>query len=343
MPMWTRIPAPSTSPVPANDDLDSWNGQYSGQGFPAVKTGGLHYNNKWDNDFQSTNGNYKYLDLSVNGTNTTNSEYILPDTLYYNNQTQQFKNQIIRHSFSGAYELKFDSTSSLKLLADGGTDHKITSELDNSSALASDSSTVNQNTRTISTVGDTRIVNSDLLWKKKLSRQGRTFSFNLRQNYSNNTSSGYLYSNTQFYSGGLPTQDSLIDQYKSYHTENVLLDAKMTYTEPLGKGNYLAADYGVTVSTTAIRTGTPIINPPMANTATWTRCTAMTTNTMFFPKKADCRTTWSKRNFISARGMISALPALTSVTCRRTPPNGGPLPTGIPMLPSGTISAPSND
>lgn len=231
-----------------NNDLDNWSGQYDGKGFPAVKTGGLHYNNKWDNDFQSANGNYKYLDLSVNGNNTTNSEYILPDTLYYNNQTQQFKNQIIRHSFNGAYELKFDSTSSIKLLADGGTDHKITSELDNSNALASDSSKVNQNNRSVSTVGDTRIVNSDLLWKKKLSRQGRTFSINLRQNYSNNTSSGYLYSNTQLYSGGLPAQDSIIDQYKRYHTENILLDAKMTYTEPLGKGNFLAADYGVTIN-----------------------------------------------------------------------------------------------
>src|SRR3984957_2158448 len=41
---------------PANDDLDTWNGQYSGQGFPTVKTGGLHFNNKWDNDLQSLNG-----------------------------------------------------------------------------------------------------------------------------------------------------------------------------------------------------------------------------------------------------------------------------------------------
>ena len=57
-----------------NNDLDSWSGQYEGKGFPAVKTGGLHYNNKWDNDLQSLNSNYKYLDLAVNGTSATNSQ-----------------------------------------------------------------------------------------------------------------------------------------------------------------------------------------------------------------------------------------------------------------------------
>ena len=29
------------------DELDTWSGQYEGQGYPSVKTGGLHYNNKW--------------------------------------------------------------------------------------------------------------------------------------------------------------------------------------------------------------------------------------------------------------------------------------------------------
>jgi hypothetical protein len=235
---------------PGNDELDNWNGQYSGQGYPSVKTGGLHFNNKWDNDLQTINGNYKYMDLSVNGNSKTNSEFILPDTLYYNNATQQFKNRILRHSFNGNYEIKFDSTSSLKLQADGGNDHKTTNELDNSNALASDSSLVNQNTRNVSTEGDNRIVNSNLLWRKKLGKPGRTISFNFRENYNNNSSTGYLYSNTEFYSGGLAVQDSLIDQYKVYHTENTLLDSKLTYTEPLGKGSFLAADYGVTVNNT---------------------------------------------------------------------------------------------
>ncbi len=235
---------------PADDDLDTWNGQYSGQGYPTVKTGGLHFNNKWDNDLQSLNGNYKYMNLSINGNSTTNSEVILPDTFYYNNSTQKFNRQIIRHSFNGVYDLAIDSTSSIKLQADGGTDHKIDNESDYSEALGSDSSLVNQNTHTISTVGDNRAVNSNLLWRKKLGKPGRTLSLNIRENYSDNTSSGYLYSNTEFYTRGLPTQDSLIDQYKNYLTQNILVESKLLFTQPVGKGSFLGFDYGIGINNT---------------------------------------------------------------------------------------------
>ncbi len=233
-----------------NDDLDDWNGQYSGQGFPVVKTGGLHYNNKWNDDAQSLNGNYKYMNLSINGRSATNSENILPDTFYYNNSFQKFNRNIIRQNFSGIYEWKIDSNSSIKLSADGGNDHKVNSELDSSQSIASDSSLVNQNVRTINTVGDNRGYNSNLLWRKKLGKPGRTLSLNVRENYSDNTSSGYLYSSTQFYSAGVLTQDLVINQYKNYLTTNFLLDSRLTYTEPIGKQMFLGIDYGASLNNT---------------------------------------------------------------------------------------------
>jgi hypothetical protein len=230
------------------DDLDSWSGRFEGQGYPSVKTGGLHYNNKVDDDRQTINGNYKFMQLDVLGTSSTNSQYILPDTFYYNNQRQSFKNQILRHSFNGSYEFKFDSTSTLKIQADGGTDHKTTNSIYHSEALASDSSMVNANDRSTSTLGNTQTANSNLLWRKKLPKKGRTISLNLRENYTKTSSSGYLNSNTQLFSDGLASTDSVIDQYKNYHTDNILLDGKATYTEPLSKASFLIANYGMTVN-----------------------------------------------------------------------------------------------
>src|SRR6202011_6024056 len=148
--------------------------------------------------------------LNVNGNSTTNSQFILPDTLYYNNQRQSFNNQIIRHSFGGAYDYKFDSTSSLKLMADGGTDHKTTNNIIHSEALAKDSSLVNQNDRRTSTAGNNRVVNSNLLWRKKLAKKGRTISLNLRENYTDNSSNGFLNSDTRLYQSGALFKDSLI-------------------------------------------------------------------------------------------------------------------------------------
>ncbi len=232
----------------SNDDLDTWSGQYGGQGYPAVKTGGAHFNNKWDDDMQSVNGNYKYMDLAVKGSNTTNTENILPDTFYFNNQQQTFNNRIIRHTIDGNYELKFDTTSSIKIMADGGTDHKTTFNQFTSDYLAADSSLVNSSNRTTSTTGDKRVVNSNFLWRKKLGRPGRTISLNVRENYTDDASSGYLNSDTRFYQGGIMSSDSLIDQYKDFHTTTTLLDTKATYTEPLSRTSFLVGNYGVVVN-----------------------------------------------------------------------------------------------
>jgi hypothetical protein len=230
------------------DDLDSWSGRFEGQGFPTVKTGGLHYNNKWNDDLQSLNGNYKYMDLAVTGNSNTNSQYILPDSVYYNTQRQVFNNRIIRQTLDGTYEMKFDSTASVKIMANGGTDHKTTFDGYQSAYLAHDSSLVNSNNRTTSTTGDNHVVNSNLLFRKRFAKAGRTLSLDIRENYNDNASSGYLYSDTKFYSAGNPVSDSLVDQFKDYHTTTLLIDSKATYTEPLSKTSFLVANYGVQVN-----------------------------------------------------------------------------------------------
>ena len=228
-----------------SDDLESWSGQYEGQGYPTVQTAGIHYNNKWNDDKESINGNYKILQLQVNGNSTTNSQYILPDTFYYNNQKQSFNNKILRNRASGIYEFQFDSTSSLKINADGGIDHKITNSDYYSEALASDSSLVNQSNRTVSTDGMANSLNSNILWRKKLKKKGRTISFNFRENYTSNNSTGYLYADNDFYSNGILTQNQIVDQYKEFDNKNLLLNAKITYSEPLSPVSALVGNYGV--------------------------------------------------------------------------------------------------
>lgn len=234
--------------VGSDDELDSWNGQYNGQGYPLVQTGGLHYNNKWDDDKQSINGNYKILQLHVNGNSFTSSQYILPDTLYYNSQTQSFANKILRNRLNGTYEFQFDSTSSVKVYADGGNDHKITNSIFNTESRAIDSSLVNTGRRSIATIGDKRDLNSNILWRKKLKKKGRTISLNVRETYSDNSSDGYLYSDNDFYINGNITGSQITDQYKVNKGESTLFDTKITYTEPLSKISSLIFNYGIVTS-----------------------------------------------------------------------------------------------
>jgi hypothetical protein len=228
-----------------NDELEGWNGQYNGQGYPTVKSGGLHYNDKWNSDRQSVNGNYKIMQMNVNGETGTNTQYILPDTLYYNRQRETYNNQVLRNRLNGSYELQIDSTSSIKISADGGTDHKITDSHFSTEALAADSALVNSGKRDIATTGDTRSINSRILWKKKLPKKGRTVSVSVSENYEESKSNGFVYADNEFYKGGVPFQQQITDQYKQNKKENFAFDSKITYSEPLSSVSSLVANYGV--------------------------------------------------------------------------------------------------
>ncbi|MCW3087408.1 MAG: outer rane beta-barrel protein, partial [Sediminibacterium sp.] len=230
------------------DELEGWGGNYNGQGYPKVQTGGVHYNNKWGDDKQSINGNYKILDLSVTGADRTSTQYILPDTLYYMNQQHTFNNRIIRNKGNAVYDVDFDTTSSLKFMVDAGSDHKISVNQYITSSLAEDSSVVNLGNRRLSTDGNLNSFNSSLLWRKKLKKKGRTISINAKENYNTNISTGFLYADNSFFKGTIPVGSEVNDQFKTTTAKLLALDAKATYTEPLSTAASLVFYYGITVN-----------------------------------------------------------------------------------------------
>lgn len=232
--------------ISGQDDLTDWGGSYSGRGYPRVQSGGAHYNNKWGDDKQAINGNYKILDLSVTGKSTTNSQYLLPDTSYYVNQQQSFTNKIIRNKGNLIYNWDIDSTSSIKLIIEASGDHKSTVNQFSQQSLAEDSALVNQGDRTLSTTGDLNAFNSGFLWRKKLRKTGRTFSLDVKENYNTNVSIGFLYADNQFFKGGQPFSKQITDQYKVVNSRLLAFNAKAIYTEPLSKVSTLTLNYGIT-------------------------------------------------------------------------------------------------
>jgi len=240
--------------ITGSDDISGWDGNYSGQGYPLVQTGGLHYNNKWDNDNQSVNGNYKVMQLFVNGNSATNSEYILPDstTSYYQNQTQKFRNQVMRNKLFATYEFQTDSSSSIKFSADGTLIHKITKDSSGTqSILVYDSARLNNGMNKTSTTGDNNSFNSELLWKKKFKKKGRTISIDAIENYTNTTSNGYLFSANNFYANDTLSLAQVTDQYKTNAGKTFSLTTNATYSEPLSAVSSLLFNYGVIVNNSA--------------------------------------------------------------------------------------------
>lgn len=230
------------------DDLESWSGSYNGQGYPKVQTGGIHYNNKFGDDKQSINGNYKIMDLAVNGVSNTNTQYILQDTSYYNTQKQVFNNRITRNKGNIQYDVDFDSTSVLKVMADAKFDHKVTLNEYTTQALAEDSTLVNSGNRQISTTSDISGFNSSILWRKKFKKKGRTISLSAKENYNVTTASGFLTASNYFFKGSIPISNQVVDQLKLTNSKQLAFDSKVTYTEPLSSAASLTFNYGVTLN-----------------------------------------------------------------------------------------------
>ena len=232
----------------SSDPLDSWNGQYNGQGLPLVQSGGLHYNNKWDGDKQSINGNYKLSKLMVDNLETSNAKNILPGNINYNNSRTGSANSMLRNKGNGVYEVDLDSSQSLKITVDASATHKINFSDSYTETLREDSTELNNSKRTIRDTANTNQFNSTLLWRKKFHKKGRTLSFNLKENYTDNNSRGFLYALNNFYTDPSAPTTTTTDQYKTSSGKNTVLNGKLTYSEPLSAYSAIIANYGLTVN-----------------------------------------------------------------------------------------------
>ena len=231
------------------NDISGWNGNYGGTGNPIVRTGGLHYNNKWEDDKQSINANYKIFQLSIGGSSITNSEYILPDSLYFNTIKQNFYNQVLRNKLNGNYDIKLDSTSSINIKSEGALEHKNAFNSYITEARSKSNSLVNNSLRTTTSTGDNNSINTEILWRKKLTKTGRTVSIDFKENYVTKSTTGYLFSQNKYFSNNLilPSLIDTTNQYKTNNSAILAFDLKTTYSEPLSSTSTLVINYELIV------------------------------------------------------------------------------------------------
>jgi hypothetical protein len=228
------------------DDLDSWSGNYDGKGIPVAKTGGAHYDTKFNNEKESINANYKIGSLTVDGTDNTLSQNNIPGGTSINtNSDQTFHNYLFRQKLDGNYRLKIDTTSDLKITADGTLKNSQTMSKYLSTSISGTGDTLNKNAKNIKNNVDGKVFNASAFYTKKFRKKGRTFSWNLSEAYNESEAQGNLYSDITFYNySPFSKRDSIVDQYKTNKLVSSALNSNMTYTEPLSKTTSVIFNYG---------------------------------------------------------------------------------------------------
>jgi hypothetical protein len=229
------------------DDLDSFDGRYSGRGIPLAYTGGLHYDSKWNADKESINTNYKAGSLEVDGTSDNLSRNVLQERVLDSKSNQTFNNYMFRQKLDATYQVKLDSTSNLKVTVDGTLKnsrtrtHEFSQSFENNQVL-------NQQDRNLSNNSDGRIFNATAFYNKKLKKAGRTISVNFSTGINESDADGFLYAKTDYYQNGAFDSSRVTDQRKINDIKSSKVLTNLTYTEPFSKTFSVVLNYGINVN-----------------------------------------------------------------------------------------------
>ncbi len=225
----------------SNDEND-----FDGVGVPQTWYTGAHFSDKYKDDKHSISINGSHKDMNVEGFDSNYTQYILPDTLYFNNDINRIRNTRKGDQIQGTYTFKVDSLSTIKVKFAGSQ-----SEYLNKSSYVSENKNelqqlINSNARNNETDGQNIAFNSSISYVKKFSKKGRSLSVGLTQDYSDRSSETVLTSNTYYYADLVLVRQDTINQKRTNEGIKSSLNFNASYTEPIGKKFFWIADYSIT-------------------------------------------------------------------------------------------------
>ncbi len=228
-----------------DDDLN--NPSYYGEGIPKSWSAGLNLSNKFNDEKQNLNGSYRYNKLTTLGSGNTISQSLLPNNFFVNRDSGITYSSKQRHSVSGIYEWKIDSTTSFKLTGSGYTGTTLGSSIYNSFTSNEGGIKINDSKRTTSSTGDNQNLNLNFLLRKKFKKMGRSISLNISELYNSASTDGNLYADIHYYddSTGALVRDSITDQEKKNSSRINTLTSRITYTEPIVKKLFVELNYAL--------------------------------------------------------------------------------------------------
>lgn len=246
-----------------DNNFDSWNGNYNGQGLPKAWTGGLHYADKFKGEQHHLSANYRYAKQNVETSGNTLTEYNLPgNNKYFTKENRELFTSGQRHRGDGLYEWKIDSLSTLKVTANANFINTKSTSIYKGATLDTSGNATNTSDRSITNDGTSKAVNATVDWRKKFKKKGRTVSLNVTEKYKESDGDGFLKSSNKFYDGSVNN----IDQHKENESSSFSLSSRIAYTEPLSKVMFLELNYSLKVDNNEAQRNTFTKRNPVSDT-----------------------------------------------------------------------------
>ena len=204
------------------------------QGVANTLAGGVNFNDIW-NKKTDFNGSLVGSDVDLLTDRSTIRQNILPGNNfdYYSNSTSRKEVKQQKANFS--IDQKIDSATSFKILPQLTLQQNDTRSGNQYQSIAAANALLNSGNSLTTAHSDATNMVTTAQFRKKLAKKGRTISSNLNWNYNNSTQNGTLKTNTTYYTSGLPTKDSVIDQVNNRASNANSFGGNLIYTEPFGK------------------------------------------------------------------------------------------------------------
>ena len=211
-------------------------------GFLTNWAAGLNFNDQL-NEKSEVNGSYFLNSLNQQTERELNRENILPNGSLFSKQNAFQANRSTNQRLNFTVDTKIDSANSLKWTNYVNYAETSTFTNSNGQSLNQNSELLNGGTRQNLTAGNSVGLSSNLLWRHKFSKKGRSLTANLALDLNNDDKTGNLNATNYFYTGKAISKIDTIAQSNTQKGRRGNYGLTLTYTEPIAKRKYLELNY----------------------------------------------------------------------------------------------------
>ena len=210
-----------------------------GEGVATTISGGGNYSNVFNDKRTDFNANLSLSDIDRLNTSHSYTQNLTPGNIFNRYDSSKSTSVSKQQSIGSTLDHKVSESFSYKLTPSIGISNGTSESWSSSETLLPDGTRTNSNKTHASSATDATNFNNTLLLRKKFEKKGRTISSTLTQGYNESLSNGSQFTDQLFYTKGVLTKDSILDQQNKRKGLTQSYSANVVYTEPITKKSLL--------------------------------------------------------------------------------------------------------
>ncbi len=215
-------------------------------GMPNQQSAGLVFGNKWTK--ASTNNSAQYQNLLMDALGLSYTKTILPDSSFVNNTSNEQRSDKKKFKVNSINEWGTDSTGLFKITLKAADVIKKSNTEYNGETLGESGQLINRSNRLSVLSEDDKTLATNLSYRLKFAKKGRTISFVSDMNFNDRMQDGALIANNEYFNfGGTVVKQDAANQLKVNKQNTSAINSNVVYTEPLGKKSFLILKYAINV------------------------------------------------------------------------------------------------